>query len=397
MTPAEIKKKYPGVGLWKDRLGKRRWRFRKAGVKTTLFDDGLEPGTKAFDAAYRAIIENRAPRKADVVDIPTAALPETFKAGWKLVLQSQSWRDLKPDTQKNCEDDANEFLAMEIVPGEKLTWGEVPVADMNYEDLEDLIERWKATPSKPWHMKVMLRKIFFEARRKGWRNDDPTELVKWKRGGGKKGGYIGWQRWPEEMLARFEARHPIGSAARTCYALALWIGTRRGDIAKLRWDQLISVDVDGEIILGFEFEQDKEVQSDEDMIQFRPLTTMLAEALAPLDRSQGGTVLKTAYGNAFSEKSLTGRMADWCRQAGVPVSSKKTGVRGYCLHGLRKTYATMVAESGATFQQQKDMLGHTTPQQVALYAKGVDKRRTTTAGSKLLEERHGRPKLRVVK
>jgi integrase len=397
MTPDEIKKNYPGIGLWKDRLGKQRWRFQKKGLKATLLPVGLEPGTKAFDIAYKAIIESRAPRKADVVDIPTAALPETFRAGWKLVLQSQSWRDLKPATQKNCEDDAEEFLAMPIVPGEKLTWGEVPVADMNYEDLERLIRRWEVKPSKPWHMKVMLRKIFFEARRKGWRNDDPTELVKWKRGGGKKGGYIGWKMWPEEMLARFEARHPIGSAARTCYAMALWMGNRRGDIAKLRWDQLIEVEVDGEMIVGFEFEQDKEVQSDEDMIQFRPLTKMLAEALAPLDRSKGGTVLKTAYGKAFSTDSLTGRMSDWCKQAGVPVSNKETGERGYSLHGLRKSYAKMVGETGASFQQQKDMLGHTTPQQVALYAKGVDKRKTTTAASRLLEEKHAKPRLRVVK
>jgi hypothetical protein len=37
-------------------------------------------------------------------------------------------------------------------------------------------------------------------------------------------------------------------------------------------------------------------------------------------------------------------------------------------------------------------------QQVVLYAKGVDKRKTTTtAGSRLLEENHTQPRLRIVK
>lgn len=398
MTLDEVKKEYPGITQWKDRFGKLRWRFQKKGMKTTLLPVGVEPGTKAFDAAYRAIIEDRAPRKADVVEIPNAALPETFRAAWKLVTQSQEWRDNDPDTQYHCERHAMEFFAMPIVVGEKLTWGEVPVADMNYEDLEGLIRRWEdPTPSKPWKMKVMLRKIFYQARRKGWRNDDPTELVKWKRGGGKRGGYIGWKPWPDEICEQFEARHPLGSAARTCYALARWAGNRRGDIARIRWDQLIEVEVDGEIIQGFEFEQEKRVQNDEDMIQFRPLTSMLAEALAPLDRSQGGTVLKTAYGKPFSKDSLTGRMKDWCEQAGIPVSSRKEDTRGYSLHGLRKTYARSVGETDASLQQQKDMLGHTTLQQVANYARSVDKRKTTTRASRLLEEKHGQPRLRVVR
>lgn len=103
-------------------------------------------------------------------------------------------------------------------------------------------------------------------------------------------------------------------------------------------------------------------------------------------------MLKTGYGVSFSEKSLTGMMAHWCKQADIP--------KGYTLHGLRKSYARMVAESGASFQMQKDMLGHTTMQQVVLYAKGVDKRKTTTAAAKLLEEQFGAkrkpPRLRIV-
>lgn len=401
-TAAALKAQYPGCTEWTDRHGKIRYRVRGKGLKPQLIPNGLEPFTSEFEAAYRAIIEARPVTKAaEVFEIPNASAPKTFRHAWKLVRATEAWLDLDAQSQDKNERMANEFFKMPIVAGKPHCWGEVPVAEMTYEDLERLKLAWgRETPSKPWHMKVMLRKIFYLARRKGWRPDDPTDLVKWKRGGGKNGGYIGWKPWPEEIQAKFEARHAIGTAARTCYALAKWAGNRRGDIARIGWDQLVTVEVDGELIVGFEFEQQKQVQSEEDMIQFRPLTEMLAEALAPLDRSKGGTVLKTAYGNPFSAKSLTGMMAHWCKQAGIPVANRKTGEIGYTLHGLRKTYARMVAESGATFQMQKDALGHTTMQQVVLYAKGVDKRKTTTAAGKLLEERFGSkrkpPRLRVV-
>jgi site-specific recombinase XerD len=105
----------------------------------------------------------------------------------------------------------------------------------------------------------------------------------------------------------------------------------------------------------------------------------------PLDRSKGSTVLKNGYGNKFSAKSLTGMMAHWTKQAGIEP--------GYTLHGLRKRYAAMIGESGASFQEQKDMLGHTTVQQVANYAKSVQKRKTTIAATRRLE---AKLKLRVV-
>lgn len=47
------------------------------------------------------------------------------------------------------------------------------------------------------------------------------------------------------------------------------------------------------------------------------ITPMLREILAATNLS-GPTILKTAYGEAFSAKSLTRHMADWTRSAGLP-------------------------------------------------------------------------------
>ena len=76
----------------------------------------------------------------------------------------------------------------------------------------------------------------------------------------------------------------------------------------------------------------------------------LAISLEPLDRSKGGTVLKTAYGKSFSEKSLTGMMQHWTRQAGI--------AEGYTLHGLRRTFGTYLAECNIQARAIMEAMGH---------------------------------------
>lgn len=49
--------------------------------------------------------------------------------------------------------------------------------------------------------------------------------------------YSGWKAWPREVMEQLEQRWPLGTSARTCYGRALWLGNRRGDVARLRWDQ----------------------------------------------------------------------------------------------------------------------------------------------------------------
>jgi site-specific recombinase XerD len=101
--------------------------------------------------------------------------------------------------------------------------------------------------------------------------------------------------------------------------------------------------------------------------------------LAPLSRDTD-TILINGYGNHFSEKSLTGMMAHWTKQADIEP--------GYTLHGLRKSYGVDVAESGASERQQKDMLGHTTMQQVVEYSREANKLKMTVEGTRRLEAYH---------
>lgn len=54
--------------------------------------------------------------------------------------------------------------------------------------------------------------------------------------------------------------------------------------------------------------------------------------------------------------------------------TKRLGLRGYTLHGLRKTFACKAAESGATSEEIAAALGHKTITMASFYAKEANKR-----------------------
>ncbi|MGX9176668.1 tyrosine-type recombinase/integrase [Mesorhizobium sp. BHbdii] len=100
---------------------------------------------------------------------------------------------------------------------------------------------------------------------------------------------------------------------------------------------------------------------------FIPVVDKLAMALEPLDRSQRGTVLKSAYKRPFSEKSLTGMMQHWTRQAGIPD--------GYTLHGLRRTFGTYLAECNVQARAIMEAMGHSSMTVTNDYVREANKRR----------------------
>src|SRR5690606_39424991 len=99
------------------------------------------------------------------------------------------------------------------------------------------------------------------------------------------------------------------------HCVARGLGKRRGDMAEQRWDQRctksVHIDEEAREIDGFMIRQGKTGKE-----LFLPITPIWAEVLNATER-KGDTVLVTAYGEPFSPKSLTGRMADWTASAGI--------------------------------------------------------------------------------
>jgi integrase len=78
-------------------------------------------------------------------------------------------------------------------------------------------------------------------------------------------------------------------------------------------------------------------------------------ALAGRAQTTPDDVVATRSGHVLL---ITGTMAKWCKQAGIPVANKREGKHGYTLHGLRKNFGIKLAEDGATGPQNMNAMGH---------------------------------------
>jgi integrase len=367
---------YPGVSSFTDNRGTLRWRFRFKG-KTTYMPG--EPHSKIFIAAYQAALEGRAfdatAYKAEVIGLPGAVGPKSFDAAWRLVKRSGEWEVLDNfSTKAGYQTEAEEFLdsLVEDVPGSR--WGAIAIPEVRRKHIKAILSRYVRQPFKARRLMTVLKKMIVAAMDEEWIDHNPCTDIH------VKASTQGHKAWPLEVREQYEAHWAPGTQARTAYALALWLGDRRSDVARVTWGQLgwkkSIIDGVQERVQGFEFTQHKgRNRKGGGKTLFVPMTPMLAEALAPLRRGNG-TILTKQTGEPYAERSLSESMKRWTTQAGLP--------RGYVLHGLRKTLGVMLAESGASTRQLMDILGHDAIAHAELYSREASQIRMSSQGMLLL-------------
>lgn len=336
----EEEEKRPHLTWFKDRHGTTRWRFRRSGRTVSIPG---QPGEARFEEAYTAAVEGRAPKKAAVVRMPGASLPGTFRAAWAKVLRTPEWLAHDPATKSKNIHLAEMFLELPLIAGHSALWGDMQVKDLKRRHVKDILAHYSDTPHKAKHLLVTIRKMINVSLDQEWIEIDPTYKLSYRP------DYKGWRAWTEAERETYEVYYPVGTTARTCYALALWLGNRRSDVATLRWDMF---DWKRNVV---RVEQEKGGK-----VLLLPITPMLREALEPVER-KGETVLLTAYGKPFSAKSLTGTMAKWTLKAGLTT--------GCTMHGLRKSLGKLLAEGGASTRQLMETLGHDDIEHAELYSR----------------------------
>ena len=346
--------KYPHAGSYQDRHGKRRWRFRRAGKTIQLPGS---PGQPEFEAAYAAALEGRAVQRAEVHRLPTAAAPKSLRAAWRILISdTPDWKALDPETQHAQTLIAERFLRSPVVEGEPLTFGEVAVANLQRKHIKAILARRANTPHAAAHLLRIIRKLTGIALDQEWIEYDPTYRIKCRP------AYKGWKAWSDDSRAAFEKRWPLGTTPRTVYALALYFGHRRSDVALVKWADL-------EVAAG------NVVQSKTGKALWIPMHPELAKALEATPR-RGEYVVITQYSKPFSAKALGMRMQDWTEQAGLAP--------GHTLHGLRKTLGKMLAEAGATTRELMAILGHDDIAHAELYSREAEQRRLASEGMRKL-------------
>jgi integrase len=332
---------FPYARPYRDRHGHTRWRFRRQGRDIYLPGS---PGDDDFQKAYRNALEGRTrPSKASKSSAPV----KTLRACWQVYKASfPEWQRMAASTKRQQSSVAEAFLSEPVAPGSKLKWGDAPVRDLKRRHVRALLTAMSDHPHAGTHRLKVLRKMILAAVDQEWIEHDPTFKISYRP---KVGGF---RCWTDDELARFEAYWPLRSTPRLVFELALWTGGRKCDIARLAPGNIV-----GDAIVWQQRKTGKPVHI--------PIAPRLAAALAHVDMD-GPTLALTQYGAPFSVDGLTKRMREWAAAAGV---------HGVCMHGLRKTLGTRLAEAGGTSRQAMAVLGHSSLAQVELYARGADQER----------------------
>lgn len=361
---------HPGVSTYV-RNGETRYRFRMKGSKETTLTG--KPGDELFELEYaRAYaVAMRAP--AVVHELPTSGLPKTWGAGFRALKETVDWLGYDHKTRDYNTRLIERFLMTNATddPADELYWRDVPVSVTEPKAIRLFIEgiaKTNAPTAK--HMLNAVRKVVDVAIVEEWIEPEKNPTLAIKTPKIKKS--TANPAWSKKAREQFEARHPLGSPARTCYSLALWMGNRRGDVATIGWNDIVEKDVelDGEIftVHAFEFRQGKNANIHGGREIFMPIVDKLFETLNALEQpADGGAVLRTTYGTPFSEKALTTRMRDWTTQAGMAP--------GHTLHGLRKTFGTYLAECDLQARAIMDAMGHTSMAVTDDYVREANKQR----------------------
>lgn len=351
---------YPYVTSAPDRHGSIRFRYRRGKTDRYLPE---RPGHPAFEEAYSAAVEGREPRQAVVIQHPNAVLHGSFADAWRLVQRSAEWKDLDLATKAKNRRLLDELLGSKVAEPAPDLWRNMLLQDLKRWHLRQILADHSETPHKAKHLLTAIRKLIAEALDHDWIEHDPSAKLKWRP------DYAGWRAWTPSERQAFETRWPNGTMARAAYALALWAGERRSEVATQLWTDC---DRDRRRIVVRQMKGHRRAPKVLRLL----MLPMLRDALVDLPH-RADTVIATEYGRPFSEKSLTGMMAHWTALA-------KMGP-GCTLHGLRKTLGKYLAEEGATAKQAASVLGHDDLEHVELYSREAEQERMAVDGmSRLL-------------
>lgn len=329
------------VSAYTDRHGHRRYRFRRKGISRPLPG---EPASAAFQAAYAAALAGTPPVKKNAL----AATPRTLRGAWIEVQRAVEWRQLRPISRKHQTGVANRFLALPIAPGEQTAFGDMPMAGIRRGDVKKILSRYADRPHAGEAVLRLLRKLALTALDLEWIENDPTYRVKFKP------KLVGHRAWTDDELAAFARHWPVGTKQRLGFALALYTGQRRADVAAMTWAAF-----DG---TGIAVKQEKTGEA-----LWIPAHPELRAVLTATQRAApailGRTYTPCGFGNLMAEAITAAGLSDACR-----------------LHGLRKSAGRCLAEGGATTKQIMAILGHKTLSEAERYTKEAEQRSLAQQG-----------------
>jgi len=330
--------KLPYLNVYKDRHGKWRAYYRRAGQRITVPGD---IGSAEFIAAYQRIhatFEHDGKSRSGVGTF--GHLLETYYAAPEF----NQLRDSTKSEYKRHLEPMREKLAhiglSGITKKVALAWRD---------SLQD-------RPTKANGAMAVLKILFNFAIDRDMVETNPVLRVK-----PLKIESDGWQPWPADKLAKF-AKASKG-APRSAFYLALYTGQRRADVLAMRWDAI----TDG----GISVKQEKT-----NAMVWVPLHPILAAELAKVDR-KGLTIVQRKDGRPYTDDGFG---SVWNREV------HRLGCARLPFHGLRKNATNRMFEAGCTPQQVQAITGHATLEMVEHYGKGANQKKLAKQAMRRLTE-----------
>jgi integrase len=322
------------VSEFQDRHGKWRVRFRRKGQDDYYFKS--VPWSPEFMQEYQACMNKEAAPALSPGASRTK--PGTFASLIATYYGSPEYKGLKSSTQATYRGILERFREKH---------GDKRVATIERKHIKAIIGGMHETPSAANNLLDRIKALMTLAMDIGMRRDDPTIRL---RGYGNKGD--GFHTWTEDEIAKFEARHPLGSNARLALSLMLYTGQRRSDAVTMGWQHVAGNKI-------------KVRQQKTDARLEIPMHPNMLAVMAATPR-ENMTFLVTAYGKPFTAAGFGNWFRDRCNEAGLPHCSA---------HGLRKAAARRLAEAGCGNQQIKSITGHKTDREVSRYTAAADQSR----------------------
>lgn len=319
------------VTEFRDRHGKKRWRFRKTGLPTYSFKHA--PGTTEFMEEYRLAQNAEKPEKEE------RHIRGTVNAVVASLYATPRWQSMRPSSKKTYQSIIDRFCAGN---------GHLMVANITTGVIDRKLAAMQGTPAAANNLRKALSRIFRQAIKMGLVTVNPVDATDAYRTDGD-----GWHTWTEEEIEQFQNYWPIGTRERLAMELLLHTATRRSDMIRLSPANRVE---DRFVLRHSKNDSDTSIRiSDE-----------LAAAIAPFENSTG-PYLQTEFGAGFSSGDSFG---NWFRKR-----MRAAGLPEHCsAHGLRKAISRRLAESGATNQQGRAVTGHKTDREFTRYAAKANKR-----------------------
>jgi integrase len=351
-------KPYRYVHRYKDRHGKLRYYYRRHGKQRPI---PHEPGTMEFQLAYDVLANSAGPSPS----VRCLMRQGTWRWLCAQYYQSLEYSELDPQTQRVRRGILQSICEEPWEPGSTRTFGDAPIAAMTPHAVSILRDRKRAFPEAARGRLKAMNRVFDWAMRPESKvagvTTNPVKSVRRP----KENSHAGSHSWTPEEVAKFEARHPIGTKARLALALFLFTGQRKSDVVLFGRQHVR----DGMLV----FTQTKNRNRKPVRLEL-PILPVLQKVI---DASPCGdlTFLVSEFGKPFGAKGFSGKMRLWCDQAGLPQCTA---------HGLRKAGAVVAAHNGATPHQLMSIFGWQTLKEAERYTKAAEQKRIASGAMHLL-------------